>query len=258
MAVLGDGGLDSTVMPVEEGERRRRRWTGLLPPVLLLVVVLGALVALLVHRSSGSAAVGGGPPLPMNDGYDATLVRPARPAPPLALRNYLGQSVNIRSFRGRAVLVTFLHALRGYVPAHHGRPARRARRAWGEGVPGANRRGVGRPKGGHPPRGRRVPRTPPDGGSHAVPRGIARGTPADGGRLEHRVAAGPLPPRTRRAFVAPLRHHGERQARDDLPVVVRSVTDRPRRARARVALMSPTRTALAVATAVLLGPARHL
>lgn len=77
--------------------------------MLLLVVVLGALVALLVHRSSGSAAVGGGPPLPMNDGYDATLVRPARPAPPLALRNYLGQSVNIRSFRGRAVLVTFLY-----------------------------------------------------------------------------------------------------------------------------------------------------
>ena len=34
---------------------------------------------------------------------------PVRPAPPLELKNYLGQRVNIDSYRGKAVLVTFLY-----------------------------------------------------------------------------------------------------------------------------------------------------
>ena len=34
---------------------------------------------------------------------------PVTQAPPLALRNYLGQPVNIDSYRGKAVLVTFLY-----------------------------------------------------------------------------------------------------------------------------------------------------
>ena len=34
---------------------------------------------------------------------------PASPAPPLTLRNYLGQPVNIASYRGKAVLVTFIY-----------------------------------------------------------------------------------------------------------------------------------------------------
>jgi cytochrome oxidase Cu insertion factor (SCO1/SenC/PrrC family) len=37
------------------------------------------------------------------------LLSPVAPAPPLALRNYLGQPVNIDSYRGKAVLVTFLY-----------------------------------------------------------------------------------------------------------------------------------------------------
>ncbi len=42
--------------------------------------------------------------------YDASgLLTPVEPAPPLALRNYLGQPVNIASYRGKAVLVTFLY-----------------------------------------------------------------------------------------------------------------------------------------------------
>jgi protein SCO1 len=42
--------------------------------------------------------------------FDAAAVfEPPVPAPPLALRNYLGQPVNIDSFRGEVVLVTFLY-----------------------------------------------------------------------------------------------------------------------------------------------------
>jgi protein SCO1/2 len=39
----------------------------------------------------------------------AGVLSPVTAAPPLALRNYLGQPVNIDSYRGRAVLVTFLY-----------------------------------------------------------------------------------------------------------------------------------------------------
>ncbi len=39
----------------------------------------------------------------------AGLLTPVTAAPPLALRNYLGQEVNIDSYRGKAVLVTFLY-----------------------------------------------------------------------------------------------------------------------------------------------------
>ncbi|HWX43973.1 MAG TPA: SCO family protein, partial [Solirubrobacteraceae bacterium] len=34
---------------------------------------------------------------------------PSKPAPGLSLRNYLGERVNVSSYRGRAVLVTFLY-----------------------------------------------------------------------------------------------------------------------------------------------------
>ena len=37
------------------------------------------------------------------------MLDPPKPAPPLALRNYLGQPVNIDSYRGKVVLVTFLY-----------------------------------------------------------------------------------------------------------------------------------------------------
>ncbi|HYB23866.1 MAG TPA: SCO family protein [Solirubrobacteraceae bacterium] len=39
----------------------------------------------------------------------AAVLEPPTPAPALALRNYLGQPVNIDSYRGKAVLVTFLY-----------------------------------------------------------------------------------------------------------------------------------------------------
>jgi protein SCO1 len=39
----------------------------------------------------------------------AGVLEPVREAPPLALKNYLGQPVNIASYRGKAVLVTFVY-----------------------------------------------------------------------------------------------------------------------------------------------------
>ncbi len=39
----------------------------------------------------------------------AGILEPVRPAPPLALKNYLGQPVNIDQYKGKAVLVTFIY-----------------------------------------------------------------------------------------------------------------------------------------------------
>jgi protein SCO1 len=42
-------------------------------------------------------------------GFAGTALSPAKSAPPLALRNYLGDRVALTQLRGRAVLVTFLY-----------------------------------------------------------------------------------------------------------------------------------------------------
>ena len=44
------------------------------------------------------------------DGFYGTLALPAKQAPPIHLRNYLGRPVTLSQYRGKAVLVTFLYA----------------------------------------------------------------------------------------------------------------------------------------------------
>jgi protein SCO1/2 len=88
-----------------------KRKGGLDPRVLLallvLVLVAGG-VALLT--SGGSSGTGTGKAAAQKQSLDASgLLTPVRQAPPLALKNYLGQPVDIDSYRGKAVLVTFLY-----------------------------------------------------------------------------------------------------------------------------------------------------
>jgi protein SCO1/2 len=79
----------------------------LLIALLALVVAAGVIAIFAVGGSSGSSA---GRAKARAANFEAAgLITPARPAPPLALRNYLGQPVNIASYRGKAVLVTFLY-----------------------------------------------------------------------------------------------------------------------------------------------------
>ena len=74
--------------------------------LVVLVVVAGG-VALLTAGGSSSPATSA---QAKHANFDAqAMLSPAAPAPPLALRNYLGQPVNIDSYRGKAVLVTFLY-----------------------------------------------------------------------------------------------------------------------------------------------------
>jgi protein SCO1/2 len=74
--------------------------------LVVLVVIAGGVALLTVGGSSGSPKH----VQAENASFAAAgLLTPVRPAPPLTLRNYLGQRVNIASYRGKAVLVTFLY-----------------------------------------------------------------------------------------------------------------------------------------------------
>lgn len=77
--------------------------------VLLVVIVIAGGVALLTTGGNGSQNPAGSIST-KHSAFEATgLLSPARPAPPIALHNYLGQPVNIDNYRGKAVLVTFLY-----------------------------------------------------------------------------------------------------------------------------------------------------
>jgi protein SCO1/2 len=73
----------------------------------LLLAVAGVVAALLVHGPAKSKVLGS--QSVQTSAYEGLAIKPARPAPALALRNYLGTPVNIDQYRGKAVLVTFLY-----------------------------------------------------------------------------------------------------------------------------------------------------
>ncbi len=75
--------------------------------LLVLVLVAGGVAVVAIGGQSGEHAKR---EQALAHHFDAAAVlEPAKPAPPIALRNYLGQPVNIDSYRGKAVLVTFLY-----------------------------------------------------------------------------------------------------------------------------------------------------
>src|SRR5487761_2182367 len=87
---------------------QRLPWMKLLPPLLALLVIVSGLSFLLARTSSSSSLPGGASSSPAAGGYEGTLALPAKQAPAIALRNYLGRPVTLAQYRGRAVLVTFL------------------------------------------------------------------------------------------------------------------------------------------------------
>src|SRR5580692_3349322 len=77
--------------------------------ILVVIVVIAGGVALLAIGGNGSSRPAGSTSASQTAFHAEGVLSPAKEAPPLALRNYLGQPVNIRSYRGKAVLVTFLY-----------------------------------------------------------------------------------------------------------------------------------------------------
>jgi protein SCO1/2 len=87
----------------------RKQRIDLRVPLALLVVVLvaGGVVLALAGGSSHSPSKPAGAAQVKFDA--AGTLTPVQAAPPLELRNYLGQKVNIASYRGKTVLVTFIY-----------------------------------------------------------------------------------------------------------------------------------------------------
>jgi protein SCO1/2 len=77
--------------------------------ILLAVLVAAGVVAAILIRSPAAQQAPGGAVTTKSTRLEGLLLAPAKPAPPLALRNYLGTPVNITAYRGKAVLVTFLY-----------------------------------------------------------------------------------------------------------------------------------------------------
>jgi protein SCO1/2 len=87
-----------------------RMWLKVLPAMAALLVLAATASFLLVKGPAKPALPGGAQQTRAGDGFYGTLALPAKPAPPIHLRNYLGQPVTLSQYRGKAVLVTFLYA----------------------------------------------------------------------------------------------------------------------------------------------------
>jgi protein SCO1 len=88
----------------------QRTWLKMLPVLALLLGIVAALSFVLIKGPSKPVLPGTAQQYPAGRGYYGTLALPAQQAPPIHLRNYLGQPVTLREYRGKAVLVTFLYA----------------------------------------------------------------------------------------------------------------------------------------------------
>ena len=84
-----------------------RRLVPLLPLALIVSIVGGVTVAIVSvntkPRLPGNASAARSPQ------FTGQTLTPAPAAPPIALRNHLGQPVTLSEYRGKAVLVTFLY-----------------------------------------------------------------------------------------------------------------------------------------------------
>jgi protein SCO1 len=84
---------------------------------LSLRVMLALVVLLVIAGGVALLSTGGGNSRPSagnihgvaSSKYSGSLASPPQPEPPLALRNYKGERVNIAQYRGKAVLLTFIY-----------------------------------------------------------------------------------------------------------------------------------------------------
>lgn len=76
---------------------------------LIVIVVIAGGVAVLTTSGGNSHPSAGVVHGVASSRFSGSLASPAQPEPPLQLRNYKGEQVNIGQFRGKAAFVTFLY-----------------------------------------------------------------------------------------------------------------------------------------------------
>jgi protein SCO1 len=87
----------------------RSPWRALLPVVVILVVVAAFTLAVVIPGKPKAKLPGGVSQAAGAGSYDGGTLTPVKAAPATTLRNYLGQTVSLAQYRGRAVFVTFLY-----------------------------------------------------------------------------------------------------------------------------------------------------
>ncbi len=105
--MLLDAAVEELERPALRPQRRLR--TRELAALLALVALAGLGAALLVSAGSPQLALTGNVTASQTSRFAGETLSPPRPAPPLQLRNYRGEAVNLAHYRGRAVFVTFLY-----------------------------------------------------------------------------------------------------------------------------------------------------
>jgi protein SCO1/2 len=78
-------------------------------PLVVIVVIAGGFALLFQHTSHNSQKLAGNVQSAKSARFLGNELAPPKQAPPLALRNYLGQHVNLAQYHGKALLVTFLY-----------------------------------------------------------------------------------------------------------------------------------------------------
>jgi protein SCO1/2 len=76
---------------------------------LAVLVVIAAGVALILATKGSTKIDSASVQAPAPAKYSGSLASPAAPEPPLTLRNYKGERVDIRQYRGKAVFITFIY-----------------------------------------------------------------------------------------------------------------------------------------------------
>jgi protein SCO1 len=96
---------DLRALPPAQPSLRKRDVVWLLG----LVAVAGLVAWALIPSGASKLALPGNVSSSQTSRFAGATLSPVRPVPPLSLRSYLGDPVNVRDLRGSAVLVTFLY-----------------------------------------------------------------------------------------------------------------------------------------------------
>ena len=211
----------------------------LLVALAALVVATGVIALIAVGGKAGTTTK---QPQAQNAEFEAAgLLTPVTAAPPLKLRNYLGQQVNLNSYKGKAVLVTFI-----YTHCPDVCPLITSNLRIAQNLMGANLSKSEVVAVSVDPKGDTAPAISAFLARHQMtgrmqylvgtPKELAAVVESVGGRLRtRREQAGIRQPQR-----PDLRHHSLRQAPDDLRIEFQAERNRARRAAAR----SPLREAV--------------
>jgi protein SCO1/2 len=110
--MLGSEGMAASSQPPAEPSEPPARGGGLSPRMVLALVVILVIaggVAVLTMSNGSTHPTIGNIHTAKSASYAGSVLTPTSVAPPLSLRNYKGEAININQYRGKAVLVTFLY-----------------------------------------------------------------------------------------------------------------------------------------------------